>query len=414
MRQFLNTFIGFIIFLIPHIAFSQTMDNDSLPNHEKDLKDILQNIFKHKKATNLKPKKNFQLSAYPAIGYSTTTSLAASVGASALYTLHGASKQSTLSTSITYTLNEQTLIPFQANLWAKGDKFNIIFDYRYINFPSDAFGLRGRKRTDSSYSINFQWLKLHTTVLTRIANNFYIGAGINVDHFWNINEEDLSDTSRRGYVSAFEYYVKKKIPPQKQIAVGPSVKLLFDSRDNPINASKGTYLSGSFQPYMKGLGSDNSWINVILEGRKYFHFSEKKQSVLALWSYIWQSYGKVPFLMLPSTGWDEYWNTGRGTPQGRFRGKSMQYLEAEYRFQISKNGLIGGVVFTNFQNFSNELFTSFSDYRGRKSTNVAAVGAGTGIRIKFNKFSKTNIAFDLGYGQLFPRTWIAVNLGEVF
>ncbi|MEJ0082481.1 MAG: hypothetical protein WDM78_16355 [Puia sp.] len=57
--------------------------------------------------------------------------------------------------------------------------------------------------------------------------------------------------------------------------------------------------------------------------------------------------------MLPSTGWDKTFNTGRGYIQGRFRSDNMLDAEAEYRIQLTRNGLFGMVVFTNFESFSN-------------------------------------------------------------
>jgi hypothetical protein len=126
---------------------------------------------------------------------------------------------------------------------------------------------------------------------------------------------------------------------------------------------------------------------------------------LALWSYNWLTLsGKPSYLLLPSTGWDEAYNTGRGYIQSRFRGRNMLYQEAEYRFRIMHNGLIGGVVFVN-----NQIYTS------NTSDNIVTIapGWGTGIRIKFNKFSRTNIAIDYGFG-LDGSHGFFVNLGEVF
>jgi hypothetical protein len=128
--------------------------------------------------------------------------------------------------------------------------------------------------------------------------------------------------------------------------------------------------------------------------------------VLALWQFDWMSVGgKTPYLLLPSTGWDDQFNTGRGYIQGRFRGSDMEYLEAEDRFAISRNGLIGGVVFANLETFKRALAaTQFHDF---------IPGWGAGIRVKLNKHSNTNIAVDYGWG-LQGSNGIAVNVGEVF
>lgn len=82
----------------------------------------------------------------------------------------------------------------------------------------------------------------------------------------------------------------------------------------------------------------------------------------------------------------------------------MLYFESEYRFGISRNGLIGGVAFINLQNFSSDLSQQYSKI---------FPGYGAGIRIKLNKFSDTNLCLDYGFGENGSRG-LFVNLGEVF
>ncbi len=63
-----------------------------------------------------------------------------------------------------------------------------------------------------------------------------------------------------------------------------------------------------------------------------YPFSRSSPNILALWSYNWLTLsGTPPYLMLPSTGWDKTFNTGRGYIQGRFRSNNMLDAEAEYR-----------------------------------------------------------------------------------
>ena len=78
-------------------------------------------------------------------------------------------------------------------------------------------------------------------------------------------------------------------------------------------------------------------------------------------------------------------------------------LEAEYRRDITKNWLLGFVVFVNAN-----TVTQADNYR---FTGLHPA-TGAGLRIKFNKRSGTNIAFDYGvskYGSTF-----SLNLGEAF
>jgi hypothetical protein len=109
-------------------------------------------------------------------------------------------------------------------------------------------------------------------------------------------------------------------------------------------------------------------------------------------------------LLLPSTGWDDPFNTGRGYIQGRYRGRNMFYLEAEYRFDILRNGFLGGVVFANAQSFSNVTYSELT---------TIAPGWGGGLRIKLNKESGSNLCIDYGFGLNGSRGFF-VNLNEVF
>ena len=80
------------------------------------------------------------------------------------------------------------------------------------------------------------------------------------------------------------------------------------------------------------------------------------------------------------------------------------YAEAEYRFGITENGLIGGVVFANAESFSGLQSGSFEG---------VAPAVGPGLRIKVNKHSNSNICIDYGVGINGSRG-LFVNLGEVF
>jgi hypothetical protein len=89
---------------------------------------------------------------------------------------------------------------------------------------------------------------------------------------------------------------------------------------------------------------------------------------------------------------DTYGRSGRGYAQGRFRGQRLAYGEVEYRWTMTRSGLLGMVAFLNTQTLSDKqagerLFDSF------------ATGAGVGLRLMINKRSKTNLGLDIGWGK---------------
>ncbi len=145
--------------------------------------------------------------------------------------------------------------------------------------------------------------------------------------------------------------------------------------------------------------------SLLIDLRHYIPWPRNSENILAFWSYNWLTLGgDPPYLDLPSTGWDTYGNTGEGYIQGRFRSKNMLFVEAEYRFKVTSNGLFGGVVFANAQSFTEWPSNTFQ---------TIAPAAGLGLRVKFNKYSRTNIAIDYGFGQNGSQG-VFVNLGEVF
>ena len=339
------------------------------------------------------------VSALPVAGYTLQTGFAGVVSSNfAFYTNENSPNLSNILTSITYSQYNQIIFPIQADIWTKNNKYNIITDWRYLRYPSLTYGLGGNTSADSGYNIDYGYLRLHQAILQHVAKDLYLGLGYDLDYFWNIREIDPPT----GKETDFERYGLTKT----STASGISAHFLYDSRRNAINPENGNYLSVIYRPDFTFLGSDNNWSSLTVDGRKYIPLSVSNHDILAFWTYDWftPGNGHPPYLLLPSTGWDPYSNTGRGYIQGRYRSLNMLYLESEYRFGITPNGLLGGVLFANAQSFTGP---------GSDRYEYIQPGYGLGIRISLNKFSRTNLCVDYGWGS-HGSSGFFVNLGEVF
>jgi hypothetical protein len=105
--------------------------------------------------------------------------------------------------------------------------------------------------------------------------------------------------------------------------------------------------------------------------------------------------GQLPYLGLPAIGWDARNRSGRGYVQGRFRGTAEAYAEAEYRFRITENGLLGGVVFANVQTFSTAPVSYLGYFnQGENLFQNLRPAGGIGLRFMMNRQSRTNITLD--------------------
>jgi len=374
-----------------------TISNKFDSSKERDLKDVVHNFSKKKysdSANQAKASRKYQFSFVPAVGYTLQTGFAGIVSENVAYRVdkNPDTKLSSITTSFTYSQYSQSIIPLQADIWTKGNKYNIVSDNRFIQYPSDIYGLGGKTDPNKGVTIDFSGLKLHETILKTVTKDLYLGVGIYYDQFWNI----ASDSMKRR--------VERNLG-KNEIASGLAFKALYDNRLNQLNPNNGWYANLVYRPNFTFMGSQTNWQSLLLDIRKYIAFPSNSKNVLALWSMDWlTASGKPPYLLLPSTGWDDQYNTGRGYIQGRFRGDNMYYLESEYRFRISRNGLLGGVVFANAEKFSGEISKQFESI---------APGAGVGLRLKLNKFSGANLCVDYGIGENGSRGFF-VNLGEVF
>lgn len=400
-------YLFIVIYSIPYFSNAQ-YDADTTINpgiKQIDLIDIGEKILnknvERREDITVNEKGRVHYSAFPAVGYTLQTGFAGVLSANAAFFTskhnHETENISTVITSIAYTSKSQIIFPIASSIWTKNNKYNILSDWRYLKYPSQTFGLGGDTKQDSSYNLDYSYLKFHQALLRKISRDFYLGIGYDFDYFWNVQQVNPP----AGETTDFDKYGFS----QTEKSSGISWIAKYDTRKNPINPEKGIYANVVFQQKFMFMGSDANWQSLLLEFRTYIKFPAKSENIIAFWSYNWFTVGGTPpYLLLPSTGWDEFSNTGRGYIQGRFRSKNMLDQEAEYRFVISRNGLFGGVVFADAQSFSEPETGKYE---------VISPGAGLGIRVKLNKFSRTNIALDYAWGTQGSRGFF-VNLGEVF
>jgi hypothetical protein len=339
------------------------------------------------------------LTFIPGIEYSIGTGMAASVNASiVLPKIEGTANKSTIFTELKFTQNHQVVTQFATNLWSKNGDYNFTSNWSYLKYPQKDFGLGSNSSLSLFDELDYSYLKLYQSVLKRIAPNLYFGPGINIDYHWNIQD---STTINKPLNGVTQYGATKT-----SNSTGILLNLLYDTRINNVNpVANSSFFNFIYRDNLSGLGSDHNWQSVIMDFRKYYAFPSGSKNILAFWTYDQITIsGHPPYLDMPNTASDTYSNFGRGYVQSRFRGDKFLYAESEYRFGITENGFLGGVVFANVQ--------SLSSQPGQSIQGVLP-GYGAGLRVKFNMHSNTSVALDYGFGQGGSKG-LFMNLGEVF
>lgn len=367
---------------------------------QRDLKDVAHKLFNKKELSENEQGKKFNFSVVPSVGYSLSTGFGANLNSNVVFrngTPGSKTNVSVISASGFIDTKNQRSLTSIANIWTSDNNYDLVVNFRWLKYPTNTFGFGGFTTPDKTDPIDFNYVKLYATLLRKVIPDYYIGVGYNLDYHTNFIEKGNLD----GTVSDLNKYGK----PYTTRSSGLNLNLLYDKRGNPVNPLSGGYANIILRQNFNFLGSDANWQSLIIDLRKYVPMSKHNNNVLAFWTYLWFTYNdKVPYLDLPSTGWDINTTSGRGYVIGRFTGKDMLYAEAEYRFTLTHSGLLGGVLFTNAQ--------SFPEYPNGGFKKIIPA-AGTGIRLKLNKHSNTNICVDYGVGIDGSRGFF-VNLGEGF
>jgi len=382
---------------------NKTPAKDTIISNKKgvtqmDVTDVLEDVFKIKhKATVDSVTSKPTVSIIPAIGYSLVSRLGVVLSGNVAFRTGPQSRISTIVASTAYTQNRQYTLPVQTSIWSKNNEYNFVGEYRFYKYPQSTFGLGSSSNIKNEDPMDYSYFQFNETVLRHITGNLYAGLGYVLDNHWNVSERG----NPNGTLSDYAAYGKLA----HSIASGFTLTSSYDSRDNALNPFKGGYAFVQYRTNFDFMGSTSSWQSLIIDVRRYYRFPAGSDNVIALWSYDWLVLtGKPAYVDLPSTQWDPSSATGRGYIQGRFRGAQMVYLEGEYRYKITSDGLLGGVFFLNLQ--------SLSAAPGTKLQGVQP-GFGPGLRIKLNTISRTNVTLDYGFGRQ-GSNGLFIDVGEAF
>jgi len=318
-----------------------------------------------------------------------------------------------------YTQFKQIIALSVSNVFLGHDKWELIGDYRFYNFPTYTFGLGSETSLLNEDRIAYNQVRFYQLGMRQLVSNLSVGLGYHYDYHFGISDFNAEN----GIMTDYARYVFTThgipVPNEANLSAamqkygftkrsttsGVSFDLLYDSRDNSNTPLTGIYFFAQFRANVAAFGSNSNYNSVTIDCRKYFRLPTKWYTELAFWGYLWLTTNGTPsYLDLPTTAGDMFNNTGRGYALGRFRGLNMVYFESEFRFSILRSGLLGGVVFANVESLSQWPSNNFAAFQP---------GVGLGLRLKLSKLVKTSSAIDYGFGTG-GSSGFAFNLNEVY
>jgi len=400
-----------LLILIDGAYMKLLAQNDSLQNvsgevAQKDITDVVRSIF------NTKPKEKqdekASIALLPVLGYN--PSFGFNIGVNIVAGKQFGPKSNTIYSvfNISFSYSTKQVVPLRArhNMFTPGNKWNWQGDwqiskmgivdygagigiYKHIKEAFSFYDIP-TKNIDSAFPIKYSYLKLFEKAYRKIGKYWYIGGGVAFDVYDKIQDERLNKI----FITPHKRYsLRNEFDTTSYAANGFLLALQYNSRDHPIRSYGGVYADVNLRFNQTWMGSSRNAILLTYDMREYFSLSQRNPDhVLAFWQWAYFKLdGAIPYLEMPGTAHDTYNRGGRGYTFGRFKGPSYACFETEYRFPILKNKLISGTCFFNFQTASND--------QSIKIFENWASAAGAGLRILFNKNSRSALCLDFAKGQ---------------
>jgi hypothetical protein len=389
---------------------------------ERDLPDLIRGALN--KPPKIKPEDAGSLMLLPIIGSNPAIGFMVGVGGQYAFKMYDNSNYSLIFGSLQYTTKNQFLFLLKNNIYTRDNRIFFTGDWRYLIYSQSTyglgttapeggildyqFGLAGAETSSDSLAqpMTYNFARLHQSIGFEIAKGIYLGLGYQFDSYFKIVDNKLNLAPGDSLVTShYAYNTYYGYNTEKYYNSSLGIRFVIDKRDNMIQAHKGYYFSLSWQGGFRFIGNDRNSNLYQVEWRSYHGLSKRNPTHLIAFWFMgnFAEEGTLPYMILPATAYDQTGRSARGYTQGRFRGNQMVYGEVEYRFPISRcGGLLGGVLFANATSANNpalslDLFESIKP------------ACGFGLRVKMDKYSKTNLAVDVAFGHQSSGFYLAVS-----
>jgi outer membrane protein assembly factor BamA len=342
---------------------------------------------------------------------------------------------SSFSGSVNVTTKEQLMITAKGTVMFPDNEWELLTDFRYFVYSQSTYGLgtdysqpvkdgfvfAGKNTTPipGEQPMNFDHFRSYVTLFRNLGSSLYVGLAYKLDYHYHIVDKLLNLTDTPAVVTShYAYSTLYGYNTDQYISSGIGLNVLYDDRDHTLNPYTGQFLQMALEFYPTWLGSSNYYSALRLDLRKYISLSqERPRHLVAFWMLsMFSMGGNPPYLDLPASGYDMFNSSARGYLQGRWRGQNWMDLEAEYRFPITNNGLLGGVVFANGFSFSREEIDQAQV--GIKSPKLGLFqsmrfAAGAGLRIMLDRKGRMNLTVEYARGER-GSSGLYIYVGESF
>ena len=272
-----------------------------------------------------------------------------------------------------YTENKQSDVWSTWNIFTRDEKFLLKGDLRFRNFPDRFYGIGNTTTKESMEKYSYNLLQIRGMFLRQIKKDVFLGFDYEFRKEYGLSYAD-NGLLGSGIITGY----------QGGIGSALGAVAIIDTRDNIINAYKGSLAEFSSYFFSPILGSSFQFINVNGMYQKYWQVGKKR--VLAMQHKARFTFGDVPFLDMSTLGGEDIL---RGYAKNRYRDQHLIASQVEYRFPLFWR--LGLTTFAG----AGDIFSKISDLSFRN----LKYSVGTGLRFVINPAERLNIRLDYAYGK---------------
>jgi len=315
----------------------------------------------------------------PVISYAPETSLSFGVGMKGLFKMNESgpeTRTSNIPLSFQYTIENKYLFFSGFEIFWPQERYVLAGNLSIQSFPSLYFGV-GQSTPDSDeeefeYSqILFEPIFLKNVFMPYL----FMGSGIRYNRIDNVK------ASPNGLIDLTE-----RSGAKGSTSSGIQLALIYDSRDNLLNAKSGMYIEFTHGFYGKIIGGTQKYELTRFDMRYFIQPRKKSNSVLAFQFMMHFSHGDTPLQELGRLGGDE---TMRGYFEGRYIDRHLLSTQVEWRQRL--NHLWGITGFMGLGGVAPSL--------DKFSMDTMRPAIGIGLRFTIDPKEDLNLRLDFAAGQ---------------
>jgi len=282
------------------------------------------------------------------------------------------SSASKISEVATFSTEGQVNISVSTELAWNKDKYLVMGYINYKQQPEYILGIGNDVSIDNAEKITLTRLKFVNYGLVQVIENLYVGIGVDLTNYTNI-EKDTTSFLIRDSITGVD----------GGTSTGVGFSAAYDTRDKRYNPYKGMYCILKTMTFPSFMGNPYLFSSYDFDVRKYFN--HWKDHVIALQATTSYRTGGVPFYEMSMLGGEDKM---RGYYKGALRDNVLVDCQMEYRMPVWKIFGITGWIGTG------RVAHDYSDL----SLDGFWLSYGGGLRIKVDSAHNTNLRFDWGFG----------------